>query len=753
MSKIKVILPMGEIPVTGKQVSFKAPCACEEITSIIIGSDEFALVDACKNAVNEIPEVFAEGALISVVIDVEGKMAYIQNAANNRYGSPIKQNIVNGIAILEVNKKYRVYADVRHEVDADYFDCQIRFATIIDGINIDGIILPTIESTDIYRQYFDIEILAFNRDTACTIETVIYEVDGVRLNYSYNISVASVPTPNVLRIIGANEIYSGGSGGFSSSSSATGGYYTPSLSDNGDGSYTFSFTPSSSDMPNVDHVTVTLPAGADGVGIKSITKTSTSGLVDTYTITLTNNTTTTFTVTNGEDGKDGNGGGDDYIGTLDEVSSVEEMTDPEKRYVLDGYIYESRAIVTEGGTTSPNLFAPSAESLNKRMSGTNGSVSSRDGCFITDFIAVPNDFATATSFIVRLSRESICTGNSKVVFFSGTTRVGANILKTDTNTTAANGETVTDVKTKGDSTSVLPSDWSTVTHLRMEYQISTSAIALGDIENLKVTFDAYNVTTEGETIVEWVNTGEVYEPINRDELILQNAADILDLQEDVKTLQNAVAGGEIVSPTVVQSDTVWNAIGDSITAGLYVGADKCWVAHVMAINGYSTSSKNLGVSGIGFARADPTNNKTIRTVVDANSFANVNLVTVAVGINDWQEGCDIASVKSEMEYCFGKILTDNPCCKIFFVTPLNKKRGTQETNWALGYEVNGLTLDQFVEQQVSVCESAGIEVIDMTHNSVINKYNLPSMFSDSTHPTVDCHKALGKELARKIKFA
>jgi len=36
-----------------------------------------------------------------------------------------------------------------------------------------------------------------------------------------------------------------------------------------------------------------------GKGISSITKTSTQGLVDTYTITYTDNTTSTFTVTNG----------------------------------------------------------------------------------------------------------------------------------------------------------------------------------------------------------------------------------------------------------------------------------------------------------------------------------------------------------------------------------------------------------------------------------------------------------------------
>lgn len=44
--------------------------------------------------------------------------------------------------------------------------------------------------------------------------------------------------------------------------------------------------------------------GADGVGITSIEKTATVGLVDTYTITLSNGETSTFDVTNGRDGVD-----------------------------------------------------------------------------------------------------------------------------------------------------------------------------------------------------------------------------------------------------------------------------------------------------------------------------------------------------------------------------------------------------------------------------------------------------------------
>ena len=42
--------------------------------------------------------------------------------------------------------------------------------------------------------------------------------------------------------------------------------------------------------------------GDDGVGISDISKTSTVGKVDTYTITLTDGSTKTFTVTNGDDG-------------------------------------------------------------------------------------------------------------------------------------------------------------------------------------------------------------------------------------------------------------------------------------------------------------------------------------------------------------------------------------------------------------------------------------------------------------------
>jgi hypothetical protein len=63
------------------------------------------------------------------------------------------------------------------------------------------------------------------------------------------------------------------------------------------------------------------PVGPQGVGITSITKTATEGLVDTYTITYTNGTTSTFQITNGEDGETPLS---DFNALKDRVSDVED---------------------------------------------------------------------------------------------------------------------------------------------------------------------------------------------------------------------------------------------------------------------------------------------------------------------------------------------------------------------------------------------------------------------------------------------
>ena len=285
------------------------------------------------------------------------------------------------------------------------------------------------------------------------------------------------------------------------------------------------------------------------------------------------------------------------------------------------------------------------------------------------------------------------------------------------------------------------SNWATVYAVRVVLGISTSAIAAEDVTNLKVNIPALDTNEE---VTGWFSTGVSY--VQGD-----YSAAIEQLQRDVDTLMKAVGNVSI------KSDTVWYAIGDSITAGYGVGLENAWYSHVKKINGYADGSVNLGVSSIGFVKVDLNYGKTIRDIVDENSFANCDLVTVAVGINDWKEVHSMDDVKTEMGYCFQKILTDNPYCKIVFIAPFNTSTlGTIDTNWAMEYSggaTTGGTLRQFITAQKTVCEEYGVQVIDLSDSGVINRYNIQSVLYDNLHPDAECHMALGKELARRITYA
>lgn len=93
--------------------------------------------------------------------------------------------------------------------------------------------------------------------------------------------------------------------------------------------------------------------GATGNGIASIEKTSTVGLVDTYTITYTNGMTSTFTVTNGQDGEN------EFIGTLAEWNAL--TTAQQKEY--DTYQ------ITDDYTEGKYIYLPTIYSEEEREVG------------------------------------------------------------------------------------------------------------------------------------------------------------------------------------------------------------------------------------------------------------------------------------------------------------------------------------------------------------------------------------------------
>lgn len=75
-----------ESVVTGKQVTFKAPCDCTNISvgGITVNGDSYILVDSNGNTVTSYSS-FSEGSIVSVILDCENKKAFIQNSNTNKY--------------------------------------------------------------------------------------------------------------------------------------------------------------------------------------------------------------------------------------------------------------------------------------------------------------------------------------------------------------------------------------------------------------------------------------------------------------------------------------------------------------------------------------------------------------------------------------------------------------------------------------------------------------------------------------------
>ena len=289
--------------------------------------------------------------------------------------------------------------------------------------------------------------------------------------------------------------------------------------------------------------------GADGVGIKSVVQTTTSsenGGTNILTVTKTDGSTSTFAVKNGKGGAKGDKGdkGDDYILTEADkeeiatlvptvkemetptiVDSVDDMTDPTKHYVLDGYIWHNKTVFVPGEsvTTYPNQLIASAATLNVRYSISSASTTTKNGYFFTDFIAATN-YASNTPYNVRLNWEmpfSTATDVKVIYYNTSKVKIGATMLIA-ANTTAANGETVIDLKTIAGSNSTVPTA-SEVAYVRLQLAINSSLAALttADLAKLTITFDAIFETesTESVTTKEWVNSGIAYAPIFHTDMI------------------------------------------------------------------------------------------------------------------------------------------------------------------------------------------------------------------------------------------
>ncbi len=124
-------------------------------------------------------------------------------------------------------------------------------------------------------------------------------------------------------------------------------------------------------LGNGQFVKVTMLKGERGTNIATITKTATAGLVDTYTVTLTDGSTTTFEVTNGKS--------IDYVEKTSTVGSVDTYT----IYLTDGSTAGTFTVNNAIATIEQNFSTTSTNPLmNKTLTNVlagveNGSTASK----------------------------------------------------------------------------------------------------------------------------------------------------------------------------------------------------------------------------------------------------------------------------------------------------------------------------------------------------------------------------------------
>ncbi|MBP3630837.1 MAG: SGNH/GDSL hydrolase family protein [Clostridia bacterium] len=455
----------------------------------------------------------------------------------------------------------------------------------------------------------------------------------------------------------------------------------------------------------------------------------------------------------------------------DSIEWLNENGDTTKPYVLpDGYIYAytGKKVPTIHNANDGTAF------INTRPSGSTNSSkdanTTKNGLFTTAPISIDKNWSSCIVNISGLEKLVPAFYASLYVYYFDTngTFIAYNannqIYKNDSSellTSSAEEEITLPISIDVARANANRANYfANAAYIRITLGIKlNSAITSADVENLVINFEKLN--SEGDITYGWYSTGVSYTTDDYSQAIA-------NLQTDMETLKEAVQA----SPSA--SGAIWYAIGDSITYGLYSTSateysqpiiGQRWVDYVAKYNGYKLT--NLGVSGSGFVTGT-----TFRTIVDRNDFSGVDLVTIMLGINDWKNenavnlvgtvDDDISiggTIVSELRYGIERIISQNPYCKIILITPINAKigsRGTEASNWAYGY-TGSITpcgsLKNFNDKLKEVCEYYGIQVIDVTNNSVVNRKNITTVLPDGIHPNLDCYKALGLELARKITYA
>lgn len=225
----------------------------------------------------------------------------------------------------------------------------------------------------------------------------------------------------------------------------------------------------------------------------------------------------------------------------------------------------------------------------------------------------------------------------------------------------------------------------------------------------------------------------------------------------------------------IKSDTVAYFFGDSITEGYYskpggtyaIDKNNAIPQWVKKFNGYTVQNYAVGGSGY-LARRTQTNPDVdnAKMVIGRTDFSTCDLVYMSFGINDYHYGWATGTPNdspdagntmcSNMKWCIEHILSENPNTKIVVATPIiaTAYGGNVESYWCMNRPYGGSeSLRTVIEYQKQICEYYGIQYIEQTMCSPVNRYNADKVLLDGVHPSYGITKQMAKVIAKHLMFA
>ena len=232
---------------------------------------------------------------------------------------------------------------------------------------------------------------------------------------------------------------------------------------------------------------------------------------------------------------------------------------------------------------------------------------------------------------------------------------------------------------------------------------------------------------------------------------------------DMRIYQRVCAGGNALTDWIPlsggQNDTVYYALGDSITSGSYsnddgegiVATNAPWSYPNRIARKYGCVVHNLGVPG-----APITQFGTQASLVQSDA----TLVTITGGANDYSGNIPLGTHSSSvgtstvcgaLKSAIQTIANTAPNARIVLISPMLIKRGTVNTKWSLNYTGSaGFTYAELANAMKDIADDYNLEFVDGTRQGPVNILNISSAEKDNTHPTKDFYNAIANWVGSKL---